>query len=246
MRVKGEIWLARSDASARGRRSRQGRRSRRPRSPRRSHPSSLACVPLVRRRRDVTARYYLRHAARPYADANPKAPEAGQHARPRRFSARTASGARHLHGSGWRFRPRADAASESQQRRAAPSLFAQQCATCHSLSPADAPRQGPALAGIYGRKPGSVAGFHYSPGYGEADFVWDEAHLDYLLGRPPGAHSRRRHALQTEERRRAQSHHRFSEGAEVTGRPVPSMSRRGSADAAPQSSHHDQHQGRTP
>jgi cytochrome c len=70
-------------------------------------------------------------------------------------------------------------------------LFAQQCATCHSLSPADAPRQGPALAGIYGRKPGSVAGFHYSPGYGEADFVWDEAHLDSYLTDPqaviPGA-----------------------------------------------------------
>jgi cytochrome c len=70
-------------------------------------------------------------------------------------------------------------------------LFAQQCATCHSLSPADAPRQGPALAGIYGRKAGSVAGFHYSPGYGEAGFVWDEAHLDSYLTDPqaviPGA-----------------------------------------------------------
>ena len=70
-------------------------------------------------------------------------------------------------------------------------LFAQQCAICHSLSPADAPRQGPALAGIYGRKAGSVAGFNYSPGYGEADFVWDEAHLNSYLTDPqaviPGA-----------------------------------------------------------
>ena len=107
-------------------------------------------------------------------------------------------------------------------------LFAQQCATCHSLSPADAPRQGPALAGIYGRKAGSVAGFHYSPGYGEADFVWDEAHLDSYLTDPQAAHSRRRHALQTKERRCSQSHHRLSEGAEMTGKPVPSMSRRGS------------------
>ena len=39
-------------------------------------------------------------------------------------------------------------------------FFAQQCAICHSLSPADAPRQGPALAGIFGRKAGSVAGFN--------------------------------------------------------------------------------------
>jgi cytochrome c len=70
-------------------------------------------------------------------------------------------------------------------------LFAQQCAICHSLSPADAPRQGPALAGIFGRKAGSVAAFNYSPGYGKADFVWDEAHLDSYLTDPqaviPGA-----------------------------------------------------------
>ena len=57
-------------------------------------------------------------------------------------------------------------------------LFTQQCATCHSLNPSDPPRQGPPLAGIFGRKPGSVASFHYSPGYGKANFVWDEAHLD--------------------------------------------------------------------
>ena len=53
-------------------------------------------------------------------------------------------------------------------------LFKQQCATCHSLNAADPPRQGPVLAGVYGRKPGSLAGFHYSPGYAEVDFVWDE------------------------------------------------------------------------
>ena len=63
-------------------------------------------------------------------------------------------------------------------------LFNQQCATCHSLNPADPPRQGPLLAGVYGRKPGSVAGFHYSPGYAKADFIWDEAHLDPYLTNP--------------------------------------------------------------
>ena len=70
-------------------------------------------------------------------------------------------------------------------------LFVQQCGTCHSLNPADPPRQGPLLAGVFGRKPGGVAGFHYSPGYAEADFVWDEAHLDPYLSDPqaviPGA-----------------------------------------------------------
>jgi cytochrome c len=70
-------------------------------------------------------------------------------------------------------------------------LFTQQCATCHSLNPSDPPRQGPHLAGVFGRKPGSVPGFHYSPGYAAADFVWDEAHLDPYLIDPqaiiPGA-----------------------------------------------------------
>jgi cytochrome c len=70
-------------------------------------------------------------------------------------------------------------------------LFKQQCATCHSLNAADPPRQGPVLAGIYGRKPGTLAGFHYSPGYAEVDFVWDEEHLDTYLTDPqaliPGA-----------------------------------------------------------
>src|ERR1700722_1735139 len=43
-------------------------------------------------------------------------------------------------------------------------LFNQQCAACHSLNPADPPRQGSLLAGVYGRKPGSIANFRYSPG----------------------------------------------------------------------------------
>lgn len=63
-------------------------------------------------------------------------------------------------------------------------LFMQQCGTCHSLNSADPPRQGPLLAGVYGRKPGSVAGFHYSPGYAKVDFVWDDAHLNPYLTNP--------------------------------------------------------------
>jgi cytochrome c len=70
-------------------------------------------------------------------------------------------------------------------------LFTQQCAACHSLNPSDAPRQGPPLLGIFGRKPGSAVGFQYSPGYAAADFIWDEAHLDLYLTDPqaviPGA-----------------------------------------------------------
>ena len=63
-------------------------------------------------------------------------------------------------------------------------LFKQQCAACHSLNAADPSRQGPPLAGVYGRKPGSLVSFHYSPGYAKADFIWDEEHLDTYLADP--------------------------------------------------------------
>lgn len=71
------------------------------------------------------------------------------------------------------------------------ALFKQQCAACHSFDPSEI-RQGPTLAGAYGRKPGTVPGFHYSPGFATVDFpAWDEAHLDAYLTNPqaviPGA-----------------------------------------------------------
>jgi cytochrome c len=64
------------------------------------------------------------------------------------------------------------------------TLFANQCATCHTLNPNDPPRQGPNLAHVYGRKAGSVAGFAYAKGFASADFVWDEQHLDAWLTHP--------------------------------------------------------------
>ncbi|BAF86958.1 cytochrome c [Azorhizobium caulinodans ORS 571] len=70
-------------------------------------------------------------------------------------------------------------------------LFKRQCGTCHTTNAADQPRQGPTLAGVFGRKAGSVEGFRYSPGFAKADFSWDEAHLDAWLTNPqaviPGA-----------------------------------------------------------
>lgn len=66
------------------------------------------------------------------------------------------------------------------------SLFRTQCGTCHSLDPADPPRQGPLLKGVYGRRAGSMPGFHYSAGFAHADFTWDAAHLDRWLTDPQG------------------------------------------------------------
>ena len=70
-------------------------------------------------------------------------------------------------------------------------LFKNQCATCHTVHASDPKRQGPTLEGVFGRKAGAVADFHYSPGFAKADWAWDEAHLDAWLTNPqaviPGA-----------------------------------------------------------
>ena len=70
-------------------------------------------------------------------------------------------------------------------------LFKTQCATCHTVHASDPKRQGPTLDGVFGRKAGAIADFHYSPGFAKADWAWDEAHLDAWLTNPqaviPGA-----------------------------------------------------------
>jgi cytochrome c len=65
-----------------------------------------------------------------------------------------------------------------------PTLFKQQCATCHTNNLADPIRQGPSLFGIVGRRAGSADGFHYSAGFAKADFSWDDARLDAWITDP--------------------------------------------------------------
>ena len=64
------------------------------------------------------------------------------------------------------------------------TLFKQQCGTCHATTLAEPTRQGPQLSKIVGRRAGSVEGFHYSPGFAKAGFVWDEAKLDAWITDP--------------------------------------------------------------
>ena len=64
------------------------------------------------------------------------------------------------------------------------TLFKNQCGTCHVLGADEPKRQGPPLGGVVGRKAGSVAGFKYSAGFADADWVWDETHLDAWLTKP--------------------------------------------------------------
>jgi cytochrome c len=65
-----------------------------------------------------------------------------------------------------------------------PTLFKQQCATCHTTNLSDPMRQGPSLFAIVGRRAGTAEGFHYSAGFGKADFVWDDARLDAWITNP--------------------------------------------------------------
>jgi cytochrome c len=70
-------------------------------------------------------------------------------------------------------------------------LFANQCGTCHTVEHGAPPRQGPNLAGVMGRRAGSLPDFKYSPAFSHADFTWDDTHLDKWLANPqamlPGA-----------------------------------------------------------
>jgi cytochrome c len=60
------------------------------------------------------------------------------------------------------------------------------CIACHSLKP-DRNMTGPSLAGVWGRKAGSLASFErYSPALKSSNVVWDETSLDVWLKSPAG------------------------------------------------------------
>jgi cytochrome c len=58
------------------------------------------------------------------------------------------------------------------------------CVACHSLKP-DQNMSGPSLAGVWGRKAGTLGSFdRYSPALKSSDIVWDENSLDAWLKSP--------------------------------------------------------------
>lgn len=76
---------------------------------------------------------------------------------------------------------RADAAAGDPERGAKAFAF---CGACHSLKP-DVNMTGPSLAGVWGRKAGSLESFErYSPALKAADITWDEQTLDAWLKNP--------------------------------------------------------------
>jgi len=60
-------------------------------------------------------------------------------------------------------------------------VFQKRCTGCHSL---EGNREGPPLAGVFGRKAGSVGGFRYSAGLKASGITWDEATLEKWLNDP--------------------------------------------------------------
>ena len=60
-------------------------------------------------------------------------------------------------------------------------VFEKRCTGCHAIQ---ADREGPRLAGVFGRRAGSVAGYTYSAGLrksGETGLIWDDVSLNQWL-----------------------------------------------------------------
>lgn len=74
------------------------------------------------------------------------------------------------------------AAARAEPASAPPPAFAQ-CAACHSVTPG---RHvfGPSLAGVAGRKAGSLAGYAYSEALKQSGLSWDAATLERWLSAP--------------------------------------------------------------
>ena len=64
------------------------------------------------------------------------------------------------------------------------SVFAAQCAMCHTATKGGPAILGPNLFGVIGRKAGTVAGYNYSPAMKAAGWVWNEERLTAYLPAP--------------------------------------------------------------
>lgn len=63
--------------------------------------------------------------------------------------------------------------AHSQAAGRGPELFAK-CSACHTLTADGGNKAGPPLAGLFGRRAGSVATYAYSPALRESNIVWTE------------------------------------------------------------------------
>jgi cytochrome c len=61
------------------------------------------------------------------------------------------------------------------------AIFEKRCTGCHAMQ---GDREGPRLAGVFGRKAGSVPGFDYSAGLKNSGITWNEVTLEKWLADP--------------------------------------------------------------
>jgi cytochrome c len=61
------------------------------------------------------------------------------------------------------------------------AVFEKRCTGCHAMA---LDREGPRLAGVYGRRAGSIAGFTYSAGLKNSGMTWNDATLEKWLSDP--------------------------------------------------------------
>ena len=67
------------------------------------------------------------------------------------------------------------------QSKTGKELFEAKCTGCHAM---DQDREGPRLAGVYGRRAASVSTFSYSDALTKSKLVWAEETLDRWLSDP--------------------------------------------------------------
>ena len=63
--------------------------------------------------------------------------------------------------------------------------FVRKCSICHSLSPDGGRKAGPSLWGVFGRRAGTLPGYHYSDALLSADIVWSDATIARLFDEGP-------------------------------------------------------------
>jgi cytochrome c len=61
------------------------------------------------------------------------------------------------------------------------AVFEKRCTGCHAMA---VDREGPRLAGVYGRRAGSIAGFTYSAGLKNSGVTWNDVTLEKWLSDP--------------------------------------------------------------
>ena len=63
-------------------------------------------------------------------------------------------------------------------------VFANECAVCHSVTKGLTGMMGPNLAGVIGRKSGSLEGFNYSQAMRSKDIDWQAGNIEQLIAQP--------------------------------------------------------------